>query len=229
MNDDVSTSEDGQDAVLDEITPGAEELRALLASQPSTEEEVVAVLSRRLSGPITPDTWDAVAHSLTSYLGESGVDVLVWAALSEPRDKTRLDALEEVGGSEVAGLARRITAQFGDEMRYAFEIWGQLPDNWRLVNREVYRDLINNRYFMRIQLEKYGGEKTFVEGPPDSIMSFATFLVGALRFVGDGNAFSDEGIARFVPEAEEFLELLKSRAQEVAAGDGDSVVPNIGI
>jgi len=114
-------------------------------------------------------------------------------------------------------------------MRYAFEIWGQLPDNWRLVNREVYRDLINNRYFMRIQLEKYGGEKTFVEGPPDSIMSFATFLVGALRFVGDGNAFSDEGIARFVPEAEEFLELLKSRAQEVAAGDGDSVVPNIGI
>ncbi len=229
MNHDVSTSEDGQEAILDQMRPGAEELRALLASQPTTEEEVVAVLSRRLSGPITPDTWDAVGHSLTSYLGETGFEVLVEAALSEPQDKTKLEALEEVGGSEVAGLARRITAQFGDEMRYAFEIWGQLPDNWRLVNREVYRDLINKRYFMRIQLEKYGGEKTVIEGPPDSILSLATFLVGALHFVGTAEAFSEDRIAQFVPEAEEFLELLKSRAQAVVAGDGDSVVPNMGI
>jgi hypothetical protein len=223
---DESTSDDGRTELLNELSGGANELQALVATQPTTEEEIVAVLTRRLSGPITPDTWNTILGSLTSYLGEDAFYVFGWAVTSDPGDETRLEMLAEVGGPEVVGLARRIMAQFGEELRYAYEISGQLADNWRLVNREVYRDLINSRYFMRIHVEKYGGEKIVVEGPPDSILSLTTFILGALRYTGDAGAFSQNRVEEFVSAADEFLDLLRTSAEEVVVGDGDAAGPD---
>jgi hypothetical protein len=199
------------------MAEGAEALRALLAAEPTTEEELVAVLQRRLSEPITPDTWGTIVHSITSYVGERGFNILAWAGVSEPGDQSRLDALEEAGGHTVANLGRRITAQFGDELRYAYEISGQLPDNWRLLNREVFFDVINNHHFLRIHVEKYGGERTIIEGPPDSILSLTTFLVGALRFTADANAFSEERLNEFAAELGPFTELIQPRMEQLAA------------
>ena len=64
--------------------------------------------------------------------------------------------------------------------------------------------------------------KTVVEGPPDSILSLATFLLGALRYTGDPGAFSEGRIVdEFLTEATELVELLRSGVQEVGvAQDG---------
>jgi hypothetical protein len=222
VNEDLSTPDEGREPSDEEVmAEGAKALQTLLESQPATEEELVSVLSRRLTDQITPDTWGAISHSLASYLGQSGFNVLAWGLVSEPGDQSRLEALEDAGGPDVANLARRLTAEFGDELRYAFEIWGNLADNWRLLNREVFFDLINHRHFIRIQVEKYGGEKMSFEGPPDSILSFATFLIGALRFTADPHAFSEQRIEEFTQEIGPFADMLEARHAEAVTGDRD--------
>jgi hypothetical protein len=225
VNDETTTFNDDTAELRDLMSAGAAELRALVSSQPTTEEEVVAVLSRRLEGPVTPETWDSIRDSLTSYLGEEAFNTFGFTMTSDVGDETRLHILEEVGGPDVVNVLRRIMAQFGEELRLAYEVSGQLADNWRLVNREVYRDLINNRYFMRIEVEKYGGEKTAIEGPPDSILSLATFLLGALRYTGDADAFSEVRIDAFLTEARELISLLTAaeeiEVEEDGSNDGD--------
>lgn len=213
MSEDFTTVDASEPTEEELMTQGAAALRDLLASEPTTEEEIVAVLARRLDDPITVDTWSAILHSLTSYAGTPAVNLIAWAGLSDPLDETRLAAIEEAGGDTVANLVRRITAQFGDELRYAYEIWGQLPYNWRGLHREVYFDLINNRHHIRIKIEKYGGETTILEGPADSILGVASFLLGALRFTADPNTFGEERLREFAEQLDGITELLHPRLE----------------
>ena len=198
------------------VARSAAQIESFLESDDQTEEETVALLGRRLSGPMDPATYDVVRGALRALLGEDGANVVHWYIIA---DGASTGILEEVAAPRVAFFVRRIAAAHEPEFRAAYALWKEVPDDWRTINRDVYFDYINQRHLVRHRIQKVSGDEIVVEGNANSVLDLARSLLISTRLIGSRDAFGEPTIQAFLEEVDAVLAML--RPEEQPSQDGD--------
>lgn len=196
---------------------GVEALDTFLKTDPQAEQRVVEILGRRLSGDFNADTFEVMHSSLRQYFGEDLAYMLYWVVAVEDPEQNRMPEVEKLASSEVMAFLRTVVGIYGPDLTNAYTLWNKLPNNWRTVQREVFYDLLNERPHLIVRIKKYSGEQTVIEGPPDSILDLASYLVYTARLCGTREAFSQESIERFVEMTQELAKLLSVEEEKEPA------------
>ena len=116
------------------LQSSAAQIESFLVSDDQTEEETLALLGRRLTGPIDTTTYDLVLDALRALLGGDGANVVHWYTVGKGADT---GLLEQVASPRVAFFVRRIAAAHLPEFRSAFALWKEVPEDWRTIHRDV--------------------------------------------------------------------------------------------
>jgi len=204
------------------IQSSAAQIESFLVSDDQTEEETLALLGRRLTGPIDTTTYDLVLDALRALLGGDGANVVHWYTVGKGADT---GLLEQVASPRVAFFVRRIAAAHLPEFRSAFALWKEVPEDWRTIHRDVYLDFINQRYLVRHRIVKINGEEMIVEGNANSVLDLTRSLLTSISIIGNREAFGEGEIEAFLTEADKVVAIL--RPQE-PSGNGDVAIPELG-
>lgn len=174
------------------LRQAAEELEALVQSQPDAQALTLEVIGKRVKDGVDDKTWDVLDSTLSAWMGRGPHLLLTWLVLAEPADTSRLEQFEALASPEVGALVRAILSSHGPELREAFAVWRQYPNDWREFFRDVYQDQILGGPFLRVRLVKYNGEEIRIEGLPDSFLTLARNIILTLQLVATPEAFNDE-------------------------------------
>jgi hypothetical protein len=206
------------------IARSSQQAEAALEADPELEDELMELTEKRLSGPLDPDTYQGFWELLKGMLGEEGAYLVHFYFMAREQPEART-AVEAAASQRVLGFMRRLTVRFAPELDAAFQIWQELPNAWKTLNREVYYDVIRGRHYVRLLLQKLNGEETVIEGTADSILGLTRSFLVTLRWMQSADAFSQGAIDLFLDDAEPLLAMLKREqegdgAGEVAGSDG---------
>jgi hypothetical protein len=206
-----------QAVTLDDARPlierSANAVGDYLAEDDSHDEELLALMERRLEKPWDPETYQRVWDVWKGLLGEEGAYFVHWFFLV--RDQPAREIAEEAAPPAVEQFIRRMIAMLGPELDGAFQIWQELPHAWKTINREVHYDLIRGRHQIDLVIEKLNGERVLIEGTADSILNLTRSFLITLGFVGRGDVFSPPAVIAFLDDARNVIEML---TQEEPAG-----------
>jgi hypothetical protein len=205
------------------LASSAAQIESFLVSDDQTEEETLALLDRRLSGPIDTTTYDLVLDALRALLGQDGANTIHWYIVGNGADS---GILERVASPRVAFFVRRIAAAHTPEFRSAFALWKEVPEDWRTIHRDVFFDYINQRFVMRHRIVKINGEELVIEGNANSVLDLTRSLLTSIGLVATREAFGQREIDAFLKEADTVLGIL--RPEDQPSGDGDIAVPDFG-
>lgn len=187
------------------ITETAAKIDAILQNRPQADQEILALLSKRLGERISETTWRDVKSALNNYLSEDAASMILWAVQGDDR----LAIVEEAAPPHVAAFVRALAGLHGSELRLAFNRLDQPPDDWFSISREIYVDVINDQTLVKVRIGKFNGEQFTVEGQPYSILELATAMLLTCRLVGRADAFTDRTIKMATQEIDEFLKLIR--------------------
>ena len=199
------------------------QIESFLVSDEETEEETLALLGRRLSGPIDTTTYDLVLDALRALLGQDGANTIHWYIVGNGADS---GILERVASPRVAFFVRRIAAAHTPEFRSAFALWKEVPEDWRTIHRDVFFDYINQRFVMRHRIVKINGEELVIEGNANSVLDLTRSLLTSIGLVATREAFGEREIDAFLKEADTVLGILRPEGEP--SGNGDVSVADIG-
>lgn len=205
------------------LQSSAAQIESFLVSDDQTEEETLALLGRRLSGPIDTTTYDLVLDALRALLGGDGANVVHWYTVGNGADT---GILEQVASPRVAFFVRRIAAAHLPEFRSAFALWKEVPEDWRTIHRDVFLDYINQRYLVRHRIVKINGEEMIVEGNGNSVLDLTRSLMTSISIIANREAFGEREIEAFLTEADKVIDIL--RPEDQPSGDGDVTIPELG-
>jgi hypothetical protein len=201
------------------------QIDSFLVSDDQTEEETLALLGRRLAGPIDTTTYDVVLDALRALLGADGANVVHWYTVG---NGASTGILEQVASPRVAFFVRRINAAHQPEFKAAFALWKEVPEDWRTIHRDVYLDYINQRYLVRHRIIKMNGEEFVVEGNANSVLDLTRSLLTSISIINARDAFTEPTIEAFLKEADSVMAILRPEEQEDTSGNGDVAVADIG-
>lgn len=211
------------------LTRGVAKLQAFLETHPQAQQRVVDILRRRLNGEINAGTWQVMNDSLSQYFSQELAYLLYWVVNVEDPSANRMVEVEQYVSSKVMAFLQTVVGIYGPDLSEAYAHWNQLRDSWRTIYRDVYYDQLNERYHIRVRIEKYNGEEVVFEGNPDSILTLASYLVRTAYMVGTGEAFSPGSVNLFANETKVLAKLLSPEQEEVPseqpAGEAASDVP----
>jgi hypothetical protein len=205
------------------LKSSAAEIESFLVSDDQTEEETLALLGRRLSGPIDIATYDVVLDALRALLGQDGANLVHWYTVG---NGAATGLLEEVASPRVAFFVRRIAAAHLPEFRSAFALWKEVPEDWRTIHRDVYLDYINQRYVVRHRIVKINGEEIVVEGNANSVLDLTRSLLTSITIIAAREAFGEREIEAFLNEVDKVLGILRPEGEP--SGNGDVAVADVG-
>jgi hypothetical protein len=188
------------------VARSSEQIESFLVSDSETEEETLALLGRRLAGPIDTATYDLVLEAMRALLGEEGANLVHWYTVA---DGSSSGILEEVAPERVAYFVRRIAAAHRPEFRSAFALWKEVPNDWRSLHREIYVDYLNSRYVVQHRILKVSGEEILIEGNANSVLDLTRSLIVSLNLIGNRDAFGEREIANFLGEADNVIAMLR--------------------
>jgi ribosome-binding factor A len=216
--DATATAEEQQPSDEEIFANAAGALNRLVEARSDLADELAKILARRLQGPIDEGTWNSVTATLADVFGDMQIaDVFAWVLESDRGDLQRVEQLEQAGGPHAGNLARQIIGSCGIELRTASAM-RDFPHNWRELSHHVYQGLANNRTFISLTVVKENGERLFLDGPADSMLSFCKFVVSALRLAGR-EAFSPDFVEELLAD---FGELAKNWRETAAGLDGSA-------
>ncbi|MBZ4659289.1 MAG: hypothetical protein JG766_1212 [Desulfacinum sp.] len=207
LTDDLTDEE-----TRDLLSRASTDLQKFLEAHPEAEFRILEILDRRLSGSLNNESWDEFSQLMGTYLGRDLTHFLSWLALGE-QDK-RLAMVEQVASEEVLSFLRLLLAYHGPELEEAFVLWKQHPNDWRTFVRHVHYDQIAQQYHVKVEIEKYGGEKVVLEGPPDSLLGLAHALLVTVRMVGSPEHFNPKATKVFLEELESNRAFFAEEAEE---------------
>ncbi len=196
------------------LSEGLANLDAFIESDPHTEQRVVDILSRRLSGQITSNTWDVMHASLSQYFTEDLAYLLYWVVIVEDPTVSKLKEVEQYATQPVMAFLRAVVGIFCADLTRAFNMWSRVADDWNTIHREVYFDMIKQRHHVKIRLEKYNGKEVFLEGPANFVLNLANALIYTARLIGTAQAFSKDSIDGFLHESKELTTLLTAKKKK---------------
>src|SRR4051794_39779028 len=146
-----------------------------------------------------------------TLLGEDGATLLAWAA------NTELNPMEDIAkvvDADMGLFIRRVMANFGPELRRAYEHGNELPHNWRYVTRDVYYDLIKGRPYIRVTVEQFNDKEVVLEGTADNMLALTRQLLIPLRLVGASDAFDSAAVEEFLSEFEALRSVLRPETED---------------
>jgi hypothetical protein len=199
------------------IESSAADLDQQLERDGGLEDVMLDLLERRLVKPYDPETYQRAWDIWRGLFGEQAAYYVHWSFMVRDQPEYRQIA-ESAAPPRARALVRRMLVTFGPELDAAFQIWQELPDAWKALNREVYFDVIRGRPYIKLTLEKLNGEQIMLEGTADSILGLARSMLVTLRWVGNADSFNQGGIDLFLDEAEPLVSMLKR--EEAPSGDG---------
>jgi hypothetical protein len=205
----------------DLMRQGAQLLEGFLDKHPEAEGEITELIGSRVVGPVETGTWNALLETMALYLGEDLGKFVLWAASAEWETPPAYE-IERYASPEVAGVIRRLAGRYGIEIRNAVTISGEVPDNWRTLHREIYYDVLSERYHILLRIEKFNGDAPLIEGNAEAFLGLTRGLMNTLRQINAPGAFDPRAIAEFLAEADEFIAPLRSQLE---AGSEASAVP----
>jgi hypothetical protein len=182
------------------LREGVAKLQAFLESEPRAEQHILNILERCLGGEISADTYNHLNNSLDQYFGYDLTNLLYWVVWVENPSGNRMVELEKFASPKVMSFLRTAVGVYGVDLSKAFNLWNRLPDAWKDFYRDVYYDNINQRYHVRVRIEKFNGEKTVIEGNPDTILELTNAFITTLYIVGNRESFSPANITQFQKE-----------------------------
>jgi hypothetical protein len=206
----------GPDAAPDDlITQSADELEEAIQSRPGLRAEIGSVIDRRLSNVTGPESWEQIRRSLVDLLGANSAGLLMWMCVNDALEEDRalrIGRLQQNAKSDVIELIRSIRAAYSHEIQNAWEIFGETPNNWRSIEREIYVDVVRGRPYLKLQLKKFNGEQIVLEGPGDSFLNLAGYLSGALATFEADAGFTTELIDYYLDNTKALSTLLRPPA-----------------
>jgi hypothetical protein len=202
-----------------------DEIEARLTEDERAGDEMLAQIGRRLEQPLDPDTYQRVWDVWKGTFGENGAYLIHWYFLVREQPEQR-EHVERQLSPRVASLLRRMLVAYGPELDGAFQIWQEIADAWKGLNREVFFDVIRQRYQIKVAIEKLNGERATFEGTADSMLSLTKSMLITLRWVQSADAFTQSQIDSFLAEAEPLIAMLKREEVDttVPSGQPEDVV-----
>ncbi|SMC24416.1 hypothetical protein SAMN02746041_01980 [Desulfacinum hydrothermale DSM 13146] len=205
------------------LTEATTKLHDFLESHPEAEYRILEILDRRLSESIDGGTWETFTHLMTTYLGQDLTHFISWLALED--QEHRLAMAEQVASPDVLSFLKLLLAYHGPELEEAYVLWQQNPDDWRTMVRHVHYDQIAQRYNVKLEIEKYNGQKVVLEGPPDSLLGLAHALLVTVRMLESPEHFSDKAAQVFFEELELNRSFFAEETEETKESEDDGPGP----
>jgi hypothetical protein len=213
----------GPEAPDDELLErSATELEDFLTTHPDAPEQVLDIVRARLAKPLDAETWQRLNRSLGDYVGPDAATLLLWSAVVDTDDEDRTRRFERVaatGRPAATELVRLMRGELSYELQEAWDVMGQLPHNWRTIEREVYSDLVRDRPYLRFTIKKFNGEEATLEGSGDSFLNLTRSFMLALMTLGDRSAYSEGTVEGFLADANQLVELLQTPVTAEAPAD----------
>jgi len=207
------------------IAQTAEMLDAFLLTRPQADQEVLEIIGKRLGTEIGERTLGDVRSALANYLGQDPASLVAWVTSADQAN--RIAQVEASAPPRVTALLRAILGLYGSELALAYTRWGELPDDWILINREIYHDLINERVLVKVRIDKNNGEQAVIQGPAYSILELAANMVRTCNMVGRPDAFTRRTIDMLSNEFEQFLKLVRGPSDKPArSSDAEAAGPS---
>lgn len=206
------------------FSQGAADLHSFLEAHPETEQQVLDILRRRLDVDADEKTFGVLHDNLTSYLGKDLATLVGWVGQFDQYN--RMQELEKYASPPVAAFLRMILSLYGPELLRAYQKWNRFPNEWSMCYREVYFDLTNQRYLVKVRIEKYNGEQIVIEDRPDGILDLITKLIYSVRIVGSPDAFSQQQINSYLEEVTPLTKLLTREKEETSSASPVSQTVN---
>ena len=222
--DPIWSGEADEDYLRNVLKASSAQIDSFLVSDDQTEEETLALLGRRLAGPIDTATYDVVLDSMRALLGADGANVVHWYTVG---NGASTGILEQVASPRVSFFVRRINAAHQPELKAAFALWKEVPEDWRTIHRDVYFDYINQRYLVRHRIIKINGEEIVVEGNANSVLDLTRSLLTSISIIAARDAFTEPAIEAFLKEADGVMAILRPEDQEEPSGNGDVAIPDL--
>jgi hypothetical protein len=197
------SSEEEETALL---TKTLAELDEVLEHNSAARDTAIRILGTRLSGPLKESSWDELIESLGAFLGPPSVHLLSWVTYGDWQE--RMSQVSALGSPAAVGFVQELVGIFGHDIRKAMTLRAELPDDWQGITYSVLEQLIGGGYRIRVDVNKVNGEAVRLEGPPDSILTLAKYLVEALNAVADSEAFSRDKVEAFRERVEELEKIL---------------------
>jgi hypothetical protein len=197
----------------EQIASAGAELSTMLDGSPELPAQFQTHLLRRLPPRPDEESWELLRSELSATLGDGPGGLVMWScfidASSEDRER-RLQRLRAHADAEVVEFVTTVRLAFATDFHAAWVVYGEIPNNWRTVNREIYIDVTRGRPFIKLMLTKFNGEKVVVEGTGDSILNLVAYLSAALTTLGDASLFSNDIIDYHKENAGALLAMLQS-------------------
>ncbi len=155
-------------------------LSQMLKREPGAMQNVERIIREHLRLAVDTDTGGRLFDNLALYTGEDNADFLLMLLARGVDNPAFLSQVGESLDGEVWSWVRTLLALYGSAIRDAYLIAGENPNGWRTVNRQVYYDLMSERWRITFEIVKKNGERTLYEEEPGSLLVLADAMLDTL-------------------------------------------------
>ena len=181
------------------------ELVAILSENPGVKQQVREVIEYHLKEGVDHTTLGKIYGGLDILIGESAGRIIVNSCRAN--DNKFFDVIKKEGEGVAVDKAlpflQHLTALYGNKMKEAHELSGEIPEDWRRGSVNLYCKEGEDVWFIDVDLIQYNGKRIFLRMPPVSAFNLAR---GLIREMGKlpREAVDENVIKRFREETEGF-------------------------
>ena len=143
------------------------ELATILSENPEIDHRVREVFDYHLKEGVDSTTWTEIWNALEILLPEGTVEGIVNSCRFN--DNEFFDFIKEetegIAVDKVIPFLQHLTALYGNEMKEAYDLSGEIPDDWRSSAITLYRIEEGKVWLIDADLTKYDGENVFLKMP----------------------------------------------------------------
>jgi hypothetical protein len=130
------------------------------------------------------------------------------------------DQLKDDQSAKCRHALQRLQALFGFGVADAMRRYDQNLDGWAFYDREIYFDVLANRWVLHIVLTKYDESTMRIVSDPDSALSLGTNMVRSINLVRPP-AFDPAVVTEFRGQVTSFLDQFDDVGQPKASAESD--------
>lgn len=191
-----------------EIRQEVTELAQILTDNPLIEQRIRETIEHHMKQGIDDNTYANMYFGLAILVGTKAAR-LIAESLRTNSSKFFKGIKEQIEGEnidKVLPLLQYLTALYGNELRKAYGIYGEEPDDWLRAGVTAFREGGEEEtWFIELDLTKIDGGKVYLRMPPSSALQLVR------RFLREINKTPKEvitalGVKRFNEEVMAFQE-----------------------
>ncbi len=169
------------DAEVQWLDGGMPLLKSFFAQEPNAHEDIQRILDEYLKAAPGEDTINQLVSSMQRYAGDAEGDFLVTILRRGMDDRKVFDYFVDKLEATDRSWARLMLALYGTRARDAWQVAGELPDDWMTLEQQVTYNAHAQKWMIKIRIMKYNGTTFFIEGRPGSYLTLIGLLLGTLR------------------------------------------------